>query len=47
MKILLFGGTTEGRLLAERLVEMGHQVTVSVATELGAEILQGQFCGPV
>lgn len=47
MKILLFGGTTEGRLLAERLVGMGHQVTVSVATELGAEILQGQFCGPV
>ena len=45
MKILLFGGTTEGRLLAERLVGMGHQVTVSVATELGAEILQGQFCG--
>ncbi len=43
MKILLFGGTTEGRLLAERLVGMGHQVTVSVATELGAEILQGQF----
>lgn len=47
MKILLFGGTTEGRLLAERLAEMGHQVTVSVATELGAEVLRGQFCGPV
>ena len=43
MKILLFGGTTEGRLLAERLVGMGHQVTVSVATEWGAEILQGQW----
>ena len=37
MKILLFGGTTEGRLLARVLVEQGHAVTVSVATPLGEE----------
>lgn len=41
MNILVFGGTTEGRLLAERLAAMGHAVTVSVATELGAEELSG------
>lgn len=42
MKILLFGGTTEGRLLAEGLAQAGHAVTVSVATQLGAEAL-GEF----
>ncbi len=41
MKILLFGGTTEGRLLAWRLTELGHEVTVSVATSVGEEGLQG------
>ena len=41
MKILLFGGTTEGRILAEKLMEQGHAVTVSVATNLGAEDLSG------
>ena len=40
MRILLFGGTTEGRTLAERLAELGHAVTVCVATELGAEELR-------
>ena len=39
MKILLFGGTTEGRLLAAALSERGHAATVCVATELGAEEL--------
>ena len=39
MKILLFGGTTEGRLLARELSANGHDVTVCVATELGAEEL--------
>ena len=39
MKILLFGGTTEGRLLACALTQRGHQVTVSVSTPLGAEAL--------
>lgn len=42
MRILLFGGTTEGRLLAEGLAQAGHAVTVSVATPLGAESL-GDF----
>lgn len=41
MRILVFGGTTEGRLLSRRLAELGHSVTVSVATELGAEELSG------
>lgn len=47
MKILLFGGTTEGRLLACALTERGHRVTVSVATPLGAEALAGHFAGEV
>lgn len=42
MKILLFGGTTEGRVLAQALTRLGHNVTVSVATDLGAEML-GDF----
>ena len=37
MKVLVFGGTTEGRLLARELSALGAQVTVSVATALGAE----------
>lgn len=41
MNILIFGGTTEGRELAAALAEAGHRVTVSVATELGAEELAG------
>ena len=39
MNILIFGGTTEGRELASVLAEAGHRITVSVATELGAEEL--------
>lgn len=41
MKLLIFGGTTEGRVLAQRLAEAGAQVTVSVATDMGAEELAG------
>ena len=41
MKILIFGGTTEGRTLARRLKELGHAVTVSVATSVGTEGLEG------
>lgn len=41
MKILLFGGTTEGRVLADRANALGAEVTVSVATPLGAEELAG------
>lgn len=40
MKIFVFGGTTEGRELAGELVALGHSVTVSVATPLGAEELR-------
>ena len=45
MRILLFGGTTEGRLLAEALAGRGHEVDVCVATALGAEELRGIPCG--
>jgi len=38
MKILLFGGTSEGRRLALRLAQAGAQVTLSVATEYGREV---------
>lgn len=38
-RILLFGGTIEGRVLAQRLCRDGHKVTVSVATQVGAEAL--------
>ncbi len=40
MKLLIFGGTTEGRVLAAALAERLN-VTVSVATALGAEELDG------
>ena len=39
---LIFGGTTEGRLLAERLSEMGIPHAVSVATRYGEEIEQNE-----
>ena len=38
-KFLIFGGTTEGRLLAEYCDENKISCTVSVATEYGAELL--------
>ena len=38
MSILLFGGTIEGRLLAQWLSEQGIPVTLCVATEYGAEL---------
>jgi len=41
MKIILFGGTTEGREFAKKLKDMGHIVTVSVAEDIGAEELKG------
>lgn len=39
MKILLFGGTTEGRILATKLLDAGHEVHICVATEYGAMLL--------
>ncbi len=41
MKVFIFGGTTEGRQAAEEYINAGHEVTVSVATEVGAEELKG------
>ena len=41
MRLLIFGGTTEGRVLAERAASLGAEVAVSVATPLGAEELAG------
>ena len=35
MKVLIFGGTTEGRKLSEALSGAGYDVTLSVATEFG------------
>lgn len=40
-KVLIFGGTTEGRELAHALCARGHAVTVSVATDYGEELLTG------
>lgn len=37
--ILIFGGTTEGRFLAEKLTTVGIEIVVSVATEYGGELL--------
>lgn len=37
MKIVIFGGTTEGRELSKLLAEAGASVTVCVATEYGGE----------
>ena len=44
MKILLFGGTTEGRILGEKLTSSGHDVTVSTATKAGEKELAGIPC---
>ena len=44
MKILIFGGTTEGRMLAQTISEFHkdrYSVTVSVATSVGAHELVG------
>lgn len=38
--ILLFGGTAEGRELAETALQEGFQVTVSVVSEYGEEVLE-------
>ena len=38
MKLIIFGGTTEGRELSERMAAAGAQVTVCVATEYGGEM---------
>lgn len=45
MRVFVFGGTTEGREVACRLAEAGHDVTLSVATPLGAEELAVRSAG--
>lgn len=40
MYIIIFGGTTEGRLISERLCEKGIYHTVCVATKSGEEVLR-------
>ena len=42
MKILILGGTEEARLLADRLVAMGHDVTTSLAGKTTSRAAQGQ-----
>ena len=37
MRVVVFGGTTEGRLLSHRLADLGAAVTVCVATDYGSE----------
>ena len=37
MKIVIFGGTSEGRLLSNELAKAGADVVVSVASDLGVE----------
>ena len=39
-KILIFGGTTEGRILAEYCVKNKIYAYVSVATEIGEALLE-------
>lgn len=39
MRLVIFGGTTEGRVLAEKAAALQIPVTVSVSTEYGAELL--------
>lgn len=41
MRLLIFGGATEGRVLAQEAGRLGAEVAVSVATALGAEELSG------
>ena len=44
MKIVIFSGTTEGRLLSEKLAEAGAEVLVCVASAYGQEE-QGELAG--
>lgn len=40
-RLLIFGGTSEGVRLCEALPRLGYAVTVCVATEYGAQMLEG------
>jgi len=41
-KVLIFGGTTEGRLLFDALAKRGFKADLSVATEYGREVVEKQ-----
>ena len=43
MNLLVFAGTTEGTDFTQKALGAGHAVTVSVATDYGAEILQNHL----
>ena len=43
-RIVVFAGTTEGRLLAERLASSGVEVTACVATEYGEKLMPERSC---
>ncbi|MCL2632227.1 MAG: precorrin-6A reductase [Coriobacteriia bacterium] len=40
MKLLIFGGTSEGHQLAKLLAEAGHSVALSVATDYGRDLAE-------
>lgn len=42
MRVLVFGGTMEGRTLIEKMLEQNAEVTACVATDYGAAMLQEQ-----
>lgn len=44
-RVLLFGGTTEGRSLAEWLAKEACRLTVCIATEYGKELLEEALSG--
>ncbi len=39
MKVVLFAGTTEGRIVAKALIDEGAQLTVCTATDYGAQLI--------
>ncbi|MCR5107675.1 MAG: precorrin-6A reductase [Lachnospiraceae bacterium] len=43
MKVIIFSGTTEGRIAAGKLSEKGYDITVSVATKLGREAMDTEL----
>ena len=46
MKVLVFGGTSEGRKLSEALANDGVDVTLSVATGYGTKVSNAQCVPP-
>ena len=42
-EVLIFGGTTEGRLLAEYCLSIGLSADISAATEYGGSLLPGEM----